>query len=162
MEQVATSAARAAAVSVTALVDELEGRFEDALVFVHRRTGEVRTEVREYLAAAEDGSEEGFGGWEREAIQGAIEVLEDPDWVRAPDAFDVDEWGIMRDFGASRSDGAASDALLRAIQGRGAFRSFRDQLERLGLREEWSQFRRETLEQIAREWLEVERIPFAG
>jgi hypothetical protein len=50
--------------------------------------------------------------------------------------------------------------LYEAIHGKGAFRWFRHSLDRFGLREQWYSFRHSALEEIAREWLETNDIPF--
>jgi hypothetical protein len=49
---------------------------------------------------------------------------------------------------------------LRAIQGRGAFRYFKDMVDRYGLRDEWFEFKERALKEIAREALEEAGIPF--
>lgn len=50
-------------------------------------------------------------------------------------------------------------ALYRAIDGRGAFRRFKNQLYRFGLEKEWYQFRDKYFEQIAREWCLENDVP---
>ena len=50
-------------------------------------------------------------------------------------------------------------ALYRAIDGRGAFRRFKNQLYQFGLEKEWYQFRDKYFEQIAREWCLENDVP---
>jgi hypothetical protein len=66
----------------------------------------------------------------------------------------------MRDFAQSQTDQEAAENLLRAIHGRGAFRYFKDKVNRYGLQDEWFEFKKRSLEEIAREALEESGIPF--
>jgi hypothetical protein len=72
--------------------------------------------------------------------------------VALPDRFEVNEWEMMRDFALSVEDEAASGALLDAIQGRGAFRHFKDRVRERGMADPWYVFRGERYRQIALEW----------
>jgi hypothetical protein len=65
----------------------------------------------------------------------------------------------MEDFAESRPD-RVQEELLRALRGAGAFRRFKDELERLQIRDEWFRHRRQALVEIAREWLEANELPF--
>jgi hypothetical protein len=53
------------------------------------------------------------------------------------------------------------DRLLRAINGRGAFRRFKDEVFELGVREDWFNYREEKLKALAIKWfraLDIEII----
>jgi hypothetical protein len=62
---------------------------------------------------------------------------------------------MMRDFALSVEDAAASEALLDAIHGRGAFRYFKDRVKEKGLTENWHVFRTDRYRQIALDWCEA-------
>ena len=50
-------------------------------------------------------------------------------------------------------------AILRtAIQGRGAFRQFKDQLRNVNLLDAWFQFRRDALAEIVKDWCEENSV----
>jgi hypothetical protein len=49
---------------------------------------------------------------------------------------------------------------MAAIRGRGAFRRFKDALDRHGLLEAWYRYRREDLAQEAAAWLEANGIAY--
>lgn len=66
----------------------------------------------------------------------------------------------MERFAVGRADPVQRDDLVRAIHGRGAFRRFKQVVDDLGLREEWSRFRDRTFEEIAVGFLEVNGIPY--
>ena len=64
----------------------------------------------------------------------------------------------MQDFSRSvESDGIRED-LLHAIHGAGAFRHFKDTLQRYGIESAWFAFRAEALRQIAQSWCEENHI----
>lgn len=97
--------------------------------------------------------------WQQESILDLRRALNAADPIPLPTRFDVHEWDIMRRFSDSRDEGARAD-LRDAIHGPGAFRMFRHTIDRLGLRESWFSYRSEALKQIARDWLNENRIPF--
>lgn len=64
-------------------------------------------------------------------------------------------WEIMSDFIDQLTDGEAVRRLDRAIQGKSAFRRFKDELiDFPGLREQWFSFHTAALYTIAESWLE--------
>lgn len=73
-------------------------------------------------------------------------------YIPLPTSFDVDDWRIMRDFGYSRENDEQANQLLEAIDGRGAFRYFKDTVHRLGIADEWYAYRHKRYTEIAREW----------
>jgi hypothetical protein len=77
-----------------------------------------------------------------------------------PSKFDINEWEIMRDFARSQPDERVAGRLLRAIQGAGAFRYFKDVLFDEGIRDAWFAFRDRAIEEIAEEFLTEAKIPF--
>ena len=77
---------------------------------------------------------------------------------KLPSKFEVNEWQIMEDFSLSVKSDRIREDLLDAIQGRGAFRYFRDTLRRHGVESAWHAFRTEALRQIAIDWCEENQI----
>ena len=47
-----------------------------------------------------------------------------------------------------------------AVHGSKAFRHFRSAIERLGLLDAWHRYREEAIQQIARDWLEENKIAY--
>jgi hypothetical protein len=66
----------------------------------------------------------------------------------------------MERFAKSLTNMAASEALLAALHGRGAFRRFKDAIHRLDVTEAWHRFREAALEEIAIEFLDAEGIAY--
>jgi len=90
----------------------------------------------------------------------AQEVLESEDWLALPGKFDVHEWSIMEQFAHSIENERLRRDLLDAIHGPGAFRYFRDTIDRYGMKDAWFDYKALALEKIAIGWLEEHNIEY--
>lgn len=110
--------------------------------------------------ASDEEAYEAFGwGWEFPEF---LSFLRDEgEFLRLPDRYDIDEYRIMRHFAWSRDDDAHSSALMRAIQGRGAFRRFKDTCYRLGIEQQWYDYKDTRLMEIARDWCAEHGVAYA-
>jgi hypothetical protein len=150
-------------VSLKQVAEELDALPNEWTAYINRETGEIYSFSDEEATRAEDQEEEDEderADWEKESLARAREVLAIEAWIALPGKFEINEWEIMRDFAQSQTDREAADNLLRAIQGRGAFRYFKDMVDRYGLRDEWFEFKERALKEIAREALEEAGIPY--
>ena len=92
----------------------------------------------------------------------AVDVDADPDrWLRIEPAGSRDGWQGMADF-ADQQETGLREKLLRAIDGRGAFRRFRDTVADEGLLPRWRTFSTDRGWGRARELLAVEGFRVAG
>ena len=80
------------------------------------------------------------------------------DYIPLPGQYDINEYRIMEEFIYELPAGKNQDVLARTIQGRGAFRRFKDKLYDLNLEKHWYQYRDEAYEKIARQWCEKYKI----
>ena len=80
------------------------------------------------------------------------------DYIPLPGQYDINEYRIMEEFIYELPAGKNQDVLTGAIQGRGAFRRFKDKLYDLNLEKQWYQYREEAYEKIARQWSERHKI----
>ena len=147
-----------ATVKVRDVVQEMDVPGPGLTVHLNRNTGEFVTVSEEETEALDDPQD--APEWMQEQLTKIREATESQDYLALPDSFDIHEWEIMRDFAGSVSDAEASDDLLRAVHGKGAFRHFRDQLQHYGLTEQWYRFRDQALERIAIDWLKANEIPY--
>lgn len=88
-----------------------------------------------------------------------IEANETGNYVSLPDPFDINKYQMMQNFVTSLPFGDKQSSLCRAINGRGAFRRFKNKIYQFGLEKEWYQFRDKCYEKIAREWCQENNIP---
>lgn len=75
-------------------------------------------------------------------------------WIALPAGDDIDEYGIMQDFIDTLpfSQLAQAQELDDAIQGKGAFRKFKDKVKKLGFEIAWQTFQTAVFAEIAQEW----------
>ncbi len=152
----------AVSVSLHDVVTEMEVFSDEHTAYINRRTGELITVTREELALAEDPEAAAEAPqWQQDLLPKVREVIESEEFLPLPSKFEIHEWAIMERFARSVSDSTASDELLDALHGRGAFRRFKDALQRLGLTEEWYRYREAALEKIAAEFLEANGIGYS-
>lgn len=89
----------------------------------------------------------------------AIDVEQEPDrWLRFGSVGSSDGWDDMAAFAARNHDAALRDRLERSIEGKGAFRRFRDIVHQEGLADQWYAFALDRQLGRARDFLAGESI----
>jgi hypothetical protein len=143
------------------VVNEMDVFSDEHTAYINRRTGELITLTHEELALAEDPeAAEDAPQWQQELLPKVREVLESEDFLPLPSKFELHEWAIMERFARSVTTPTESDELLDVLHGRGAFRRFKDALQRRELTESWYRYREAALEEIAAEFLEANGIVY--
>jgi len=66
----------------------------------------------------------------------------------------------MEKFITSLSSTKVRESLWNAIKDRGAFRRFKDCINRFGITDQWYRYRDRAVKQFIIEWCEVEDIPY--
>lgn len=68
-----------------------------------------------------------------------IEEIEEnfEEYITLPGKYEIDEYNMMKEFVENLPDGRKKGELYDAIQGRGAFRRFKDEVYELGLEQKW-------------------------
>ena len=85
--------------------------------------------------------------------------LDEHGFYRLPTSFDIHDYDIMEEFVYTLS-GSARDKLASAIQGKGAFRRFKDTVIRLGIDQEWYDFQSAEYKRKAARWCEDNGIEY--
>ena len=161
---------------------ELEAAFEDASDMLHYyldlETGQVvaiTDETRDELNAIYEVLDE---QWDDDAFAAALQQRAHPDWMRAvlneahqveqgygasyiaiPKADSRESYRVMEDFIETVADRRFQAQLAYAIQGRGAFRRFKDALfTHPDERERWFAFNTARVRERVLAWLEDEGI----
>ena len=88
------------------------------------------------------------------------EKFEENCWIAAPNRRDIDEYDMMTRFAEAVTDPRANELLCVALEGRGAFRRFKDTLHRIGKMDGWYAIKREAYIDLAREWCDDNGIPY--
>jgi len=81
-------------------------------------------------------------------------------YFRLPSQYDINEYEIMESFIEELEDNRTANELARAIQGRGAFRRFREACSRHRLTDKWYAFQDEAYWRIAERWCRSNDIPY--
>lgn len=79
-------------------------------------------------------------------------------FVKLPDQYEINEYEMMRSFCYSLDDEKNQEILLHRIQGRGAFRMFKDSLNEFDLSNSWYAYRADKLQNVAVDWCELNDI----
>lgn len=152
-------------INLNEIADRLDCLIDDWKYYLNKGTGEIVEIQMEYLSMAEDSEEDDDFGeykdWEQDAIREAVDVVENwGDYVELPDREEVNEYRIMENFCYSQKDGKLRNKLCYAIDGKGAFRRFRDAIIQYGIENDWDTYKHEALFKIAREWCEFSKIQY--
>ena len=85
---------------------------------------------------------------------------EEEGWLRLPSQRDADEYGMMSDFAEAVKNSRKREQLDIALSGKGAFRRFKDAVNREGIADLWYAFRDRRYMELARDWCDDEEIPY--
>lgn len=148
------------------IADKLEEANEEWLAFLNRNTGEIVDVGRQYYGIAEELGEDGkipvyLTEWEKKFVETAIEVVDNwEDYVELPGQFDIHEYSIMEDFAESITDNRKSAGLYQSLNGKGAFRRFKDKLYDFGMEDLWYAYKYEAYCKIAVRWCDESEISY--
>ena len=132
-------------VKISDIIDAIEMTDRDTEYFLDQETGEIVFINDNIMSSAE-----------KEEL---CDQLDEHGFYRLPSSFDIREYDIMEDF-VDRLSGPAHDKLSNAIQGRGAFRRFKDGINDLGLDSQWYVFRDAAFGRKAVQWCEENGIDY--
>lgn len=128
-------------VKLSLIVDAVERISNFSNIFVNIKSGEI-VEISEY-----DSSDE------CEEMYSEIDENID-DYIRMPSNYELDSYGRMEMFIDSLDNQEHQMKLYKAINGKGAFRRFKDTLIYLGIRESWFDYERKLNIKLAKSILE--------
>ena len=141
------------------VVGEIEIGGNEWTAYVNRKTGEL-TSFPNDLLKYEGEAGTAVGEWDEEMAADCKRVLDSQDFIELPGEYEIHEYAIMERFCLSVGSEQNRQRLLDAIEGKGAFRRFKDLALRLGVIEDWYRYRDEALKKIAAEFLEAQGIPY--
>ncbi len=147
------------------LVEPLLFDSAESVTRFDRQTGRMVAVERWILSALEEGEDDSVADvpkWQKEEVEIARAMCEDSGerFIEGPSQSDFDEYRHMEEFIGSLSDAGAADQLWRAIKGKGAFRYFKDTLDRLGLQDQWYRYRDEAMKAFVIAWAQQNQVPY--
>lgn len=152
---------------ISDLTDALEFDMPTYILYFDRLTGQLVSVDRDVMSGVEEDDEERLGklpDWQKEEVEIARAILDDDcdRFIDAPDRFDFNEYRHMEYFISKLQNQRDVEELQRAIRGKGAFRHFKNTVERLGLLERWFQYRDEAMKEFIISWAEANNVPLAN
>lgn len=134
-------------VNLSVILDAIEMADDNYTYFLDLETGESV-----FLA------DELITGLLNEGMEDDID--ENPDrYIRLPTKFEIHEYHIMEEFIWTLQEEKANK-LEYAIQGRGAFRRFKDMVNRMGIAQQWYNFQSEYYKKLAVEWCKGHQVEY--
>lgn len=131
-------------VNISNIIDELEMMNSDMQSFLNIQTGKIITM---------------FDNLESEYATNEIENNTE-NYISLPTHYDINEYSIMEDFIDSLDDIGIENQLYRAINGKGAFRYFRDTIRNLGIENKRFAFKANAFKEIAIKWCKENNISY--
>ncbi len=95
----------------------------------------------------------------RKEIEEINDKLDEHGFYRLPTSYDIREYDIMEEF-VGNLTGSVLESLSSAIRGKGAFRRFKDGINRLGIEQDWYDYQAKAYRRIAIEWCEENGIEY--
>ena len=145
-------------VKLTDIQDALEFQSDENAAMINLKTGEVCTISDECLNIVE-GEEDDYPEWMEDEIKIAKQYMDNRDqFIDLPGKYDINEYSMMEDFALECADENKRALLLCALNGKGAFRRFKDVVYELGIEKDWFQFRDEKYIAFILDWCEINEI----
>ena len=132
-------------VKLSDIIDAIEMMDQYSEYFLDKETGKV--EWVSDMAMTQEEQEEVY------------DRLDEHGFYRLPTSFDIRDYDVMEDFIDTLS-GSNHDKLASAIQGKGAFRRFKDAVIRLGIDKQWYDFQADAYKRKAARWCEDNDIEY--
>ncbi len=149
-------------VSLSKIVEEMD-QMEGMDIYLHLPTGNIfqffEGESSYSSLSAKDIARLSLEEQANAAIALNFDDNED-DFQEFPSKYEVNEYQIMENFCDSVTNERVQNTLARSIQGRGAFRRFRDTLDRFNLTPKWYAFRERAFYEVAAEWCLDNKIAY--
>ncbi|KQL39310.1 hypothetical protein AN960_10125 [Bacillus sp. FJAT-25509] len=149
-------------VKIKDIIEEMEMHFEGYRSFVKIRTGEVFSVSEDDLIDAEDEKTmDDLQDWQIENLEIANEIVENyEDYKELPSKYEIDEYKMVKDFCLTVKDVKVQKILLIAIEGKGAFRKFKDTVIEFNIEMDWYSYRDRRYKDLAIAWCQNNDIEY--
>ncbi len=149
-------------VKIDDIIDAVEFDSDMTESYLNTKTEQVCTYTYEELQAAEENEDlSDSAEWYVEAVSRAKQYLENQDdYLPLPEKYDFNEYRIIEKFISNVAVPKQSEILSQAIHGKGAFRRFKEMLEKLELVDQWYKFREQKLREFVELWCKENKIDF--
>ncbi|MFB6467874.1 UPF0158 family protein [Cytobacillus sp. Hz8] len=138
------------------IIEGMELQSEENHPYLNLKTGEIVYVSLEALLIAKDGEKyEHLPEWQQKEVKLALKIVETfNEYASLPSSYDINEYDMKEDFCFSLSDIKKKERLLNSIRGKGAFRRFKDNVNRFGIYNQWYDYRVKNYKEKAIEFCE--------
>ncbi|MEH7348491.1 UPF0158 family protein [Gottfriedia acidiceleris] len=149
-------------VKIKDIIEEMEMQFDGYRSFVKIRTGEVFSVSEDDLIDVEDEKTiDDLQDWQIENLEIANEIVENyEDYKELPSRYELDEYKIVKDFCLTVKDVKVQKILLITIEGKGAFRRFKDAVIEFNIEMDWYSYRDRRYKDLAIAWCQNNDIEY--
>lgn len=148
-------------ISLKSIIEEMDSQSDIMSAFLNKYTKEIIfISEDEFIMAEDEVDIEELPEWLQEQIKMAGEILYEDNWIPLPSRFEIREYNIMEEFCLSIKDEKISGIIYDSIKGRGAFRKFKDNIQKYNIEENWYKFKEKALKGIAVSWCERNNIDY--
>lgn len=141
-------------VKLNDLMDAIDFQSNESRSLFHVKTGEIYFITDEIMYIAENDGHN-FSDWQEDDIKIAKDYLEnEKDYLCLPSQQEAREYQMMEEFALSIEDEKITKQLLICLQGKGAFRRFKNSIILLGIDKAWYAFRDEKYKKFIVKWCE--------
>ncbi len=152
-----------AKVNLEDVLEAIEIRTRESNYFYNKNSEEIHYITDDELREAEDDVDiSEYPDWQQDSIKTAIDILSTNDYIKLPDDNEIDDYEIMEDFCYSIEDKELRNKMISAINGKGAFRRFKDKIYEYDLTDDWYDYQDKKFKEIAIEWCEMHNIEYGG
>lgn len=142
-------------ISLKQIIQEMEIQSDEMSAFLNKETKEiVFVSEDEFRKAEDEECIDEFPEWLQEQIEVAEEILYGNGWIPLPSKIEIHKYNIMKEFCLSIEDVRLGNIMFDSIKGRGAFKRFKENVQKYGIEDDWYNFEYKSLEKIAIEWCE--------
>lgn len=140
-------------VKLSDILEAMEFQSEFSHPYLNKETGDIVYVTEDIFLHVED-SDDDSGLFDEEREQAAIarDILDTNKYIEFPEKDSREEWELLREFCQKVPDEKTANELYNLIQGKGAFRRFKDAIIRFGLEDDWYEFRDHAQQQAAIDW----------
>jgi hypothetical protein len=154
-----------AKVNIHSVAEDIEILPNEWAAYFNKETGEVESISEEALVAFEDGLTEeeymGDGNFEFDMKIAEEIKQENSKFIELPSKFEINEYKIMESFIHTIENNDIRGTLSISIKGSGAFRRFKDNIDRYGITESWYKYKSNAYEDVVRDWANANNLEIA-
>lgn len=147
--------------SLDSVIENMDFQSVETSSFYNKKTSEIKTVSEEEMRMAEsEVNTEKLPNWIQDAVKIAKEVLYNNTWISLPSSFEINEYSIMEEFCLSIENDRISNIMYDSLKGSGAFRRFKENIQRYNIEDNWYNFKNDAMKKIAINWCERNDIDY--